>query len=91
MAAGALIAFGAGLPCNQFPPSICFSASCLSSGIVGAGIAVGGGWNNPSQGLLPSLHNGAAQMTRGTKECDSILWKTLKFTEGIGTEGKVCK
>lgn len=78
MAAGTLAAFRAGLSCNQFPPGICFSASCLSFGIVGVGIAVGGGWNNSSQGLLPSLHNGAVQMTPGAKECDSILRKDPK-------------
>ena len=38
-----LTALVAGLPCNQVPPRICFSASQLSSCIVGVKIAVGGG------------------------------------------------
>lgn len=88
MTAGTLAAFRAGLPCNQFPPSICFSASCLSSGIMGVGIAVGGGWNNSSQGLLPSLHSGVVQMTR---RAEVSYGKTLTLTLGIWIKGKMGK
>lgn len=37
--------FTAELSCSQVPPSVCFSASYLSSCIVSIKIAVSGGWN----------------------------------------------
>lgn len=40
---GRRLPFTAGLSCNQVPPSVCFSASYLSSCIVSIKIAVGGG------------------------------------------------